>query len=258
MRIDGKVALVTGGASGLGAAAVDRLRSAGATVYALSRGAERGEEFVASRPGIHFIATDVGDEDSVADAVSSVLARSGAIDILVNCAGMGRLTPVLGDHDDAVSNFADLLRVNLLGTFIMTRAAANAMLANEPDPATGERGAIVWTSSIGAYEAQELTGGYGASKAGINALTIPVMRELAAHGIRVNTVAPGLFFTEMSLALPWVDDLVLTNEFPKRGGEPDEFAALVAHMIENVYLNGEVVRLDAGARPGPRASSDDR
>lgn len=261
MRIAGKVAVVTGGASGLGAGTTDALLAAGASVVVLARDAARGDAFVESRPGARFLATDASDSDAVRRSVDAVIEQHGRIDILVGCAGTADLTPVVGDDrvDHAIANFERILRVNLLGSFVVLKHVANRMIDNAPDPDTGERGSVVLTSSIGAFDTQELTGGYGASKAGLNALTVPAMRELAPHGIRVNTIAPGLFFTEMSMSLPWVDELAKLNEFPKRGGDPSEFAALALHMIGNPYLNGEVVRLDAGARPssrGPRETPD--
>jgi NAD(P)-dependent dehydrogenase (short-subunit alcohol dehydrogenase family) len=235
VQIAGRTFLVTGGASGLGAATAQLLEQAG------------GRVVVADLPE-----TDVTDENAVARVVDSLDALHGA----VNCAGIGGSARVVGRDDDGpfpLDLFRRIVEVNLTGTFNVIRLAATMMARNEPDE-NGARGVIVNTASNAAYDGQIGQAAYSASKGGVVALTLPVARELGRHGIRVVTIAPGPADTPMLARLR--DDIRQSLEaqipFPPRLGRPEEFAALVRHIIENDYLNGEVIRLDGALRMGPR------
>jgi NAD(P)-dependent dehydrogenase (short-subunit alcohol dehydrogenase family) len=249
MRIEGANALVAGGASGLGAATARRLAAAGAHVTIADLNEERGSA-TASEVGGAFVRTDVTDPTEVEAAV----ATAGGIRISVCCAGIGHAEKVAGSrgpHD--LEAFARVIRVNLIGTFNVLRLAAAAMLTNEPD-AEGERGVCVNTASIAAMDGQIGQIAYSASKGGIVGLTLPAARDLAQSGIRVCAIAPGLFDTPLLAGLPEEARAALGAQvpFPPRLGNPDEFAALAAHIVENQMLNGEVIRLDGGLRMPPR------
>jgi NAD(P)-dependent dehydrogenase (short-subunit alcohol dehydrogenase family) len=250
MKIEGKVAIVTGGASGLGRATVERFLADGAAAVAAfdrAAGADAG--------GGAAFAVDVADEASVGAAIEDVMARFGRIDILVNCAGIGVAGRTVGRKGPLpLADFTRVVTINLIGTFNVIRLAAERMIANDPDPDTGERGVIVNTASIAAYEGQMGQAAYSASKAGVVGMTLPVARDLSQFGIRVNTIAPGLFATPMIAAIPEgvMTDIVGQLEFPKRAGAPAEYADLAAFLVRNAYINAEVIRLDAGTRPPPR------
>ena len=251
MQIQGARAFVAGGASGLGAATARRLHAAGATVTIADLDEERGGALAAELgERAAFRACDVTD----AAAVEGAVAAAGPLRIAVSCAGIGwaeRTTSRRGAH--AVEPFHRVVAVNLLGTFHVLRAAAAAMVAGEPD-AGGERGVIVTTASIAAYEGQIGQLAYAASKGGVVAMTLPAARDLAAAGVRVCAIAPGLFDTPLLAGLPAEarDALGAQVPHPARLGRPEEYAALAAHVVENAMLNGEVVRLDGALRMPPR------
>ena len=249
MDAKGSVAVVTGGASGLGEATARRLKAAGATVVILDFNADKGAE-IAKELGGKFGKCDVTDEHSVQAAVEA----AGALRISVCCAGIGWAEKTAGTRGPhAFEPFATVVRVNLLGTFNVLRLAATAMLAVEPD-AEGERGVCISTASIAAYDGQIGQLAYAASKGGIVGMTLPAARDLAASAIRVCTIAPGLFDTPLLAGLPEPARAALGEQVPhpSRLGRPDEYAALAAHIVENTMLNGEVIRLDGALRMPPR------
>ena len=251
MHIDGKTVLVTGGGSGLGAAAARLLADAGARVV-IADVADAAA--LAERLGGAYLRTDVTSEADGQAAVDLARSRFGALHGLVNCAGVVIGERVLGrDGPHRLDSFARVVGINLIGTFNMIRLAAAAMRGNAPD-AEGERGVVVNTASVAAYDGQIGQAAYAASKGGIAGMTLPLARDLARDGIRVMTVAPGLFGTPMMLGLPAdvQDSLGRSVPFPPRLGRPEEFAALVRHIMENTMLNGEVIRLDGAVRLAPR------
>ena len=253
MQLTNKVFLVTGAGSGLGAATALALAEAGAKVVLLDLNREAGEAQAAHiGDNGHFIETDVTSETSAMQAIDATLARFGAVHGLVNCAGIAPAEKIVGKQGvHRLDSFARVININLVGTFNMLRLAADAMLKNEADEG-GERGLIINTASIAAYEGQLGQAAYAASKGGIVGLTLPVARELARSGIRCMTIAPGIMETPMLLAMPpeVQDSLNKMVPFPSRMGKPAEYAALVKHIVENAYLNGEVIRLDGALRMG--------
>lgn len=255
MQIAGHTFLVTGGASGLGAATARRLAGAGARVLLSDVSSEQGMR-LAGELGerVLFKAADVTDESQVAAAIAAARARFGAIHGAVSCAGIAPGERVLGkDGPHRLDTFRRAVEINLIGTFNVLRLAAQAMESNAPD-AGGERGVIVNTASIAAYDGQIGQAAYGASKAGVVGLTLPAARELARIGVRVMTIAPGIFETPMvaGFSLELQQALAAQVPFPRRLGKPDEFAALVEHIILNPMLNGEVIRLDGALRMAPK------
>ena len=257
MRAQDKVAIVTGAASGLGLATVRMLTAAGASIVAIGRQATRLEalrdEVPADRLLLH--AASVSEEAEVAAAVEAAVARFGRIDIAVNAAGIADAARTVSKGAPAsLAVWNRVIATNLTGTFNVIRFAAAKMAANAPD-ADGERGVIVNTASVAAWQGQVGQAAYSASKAGVIGLTLPVARDLAPLGVRVVTIAPGMFDTEMVAGLPdevrraTVDRMVL---FPGRMGRADEYAALVRSVVENGYLNATTICLDAGARMGTR------
>ncbi|HSV58303.1 MAG TPA: SDR family NAD(P)-dependent oxidoreductase [Variovorax sp.] len=256
MDIQGKVAVVTGGASGLGRGTAQRLLRGGARVAILDLDDTRGQAFAAEHPDhVVYHRVDISDGAAVAAVIDAVQATFGAIHFCINCAGIGSPGRTVGKKGPLpLEDFARVVNVNLMGTFNVVRLAAAKMLNNAPEGKSGERGVIVNTESIAAYEGQMGQAAYSASKAGVVGLTLPVARDLAAYGIRVCTIAPGLFDTPMLAGVPQpvMDQIVNQLEFPKRAGDPDEYAFLAEHIIQNAYLNGAVIRLDAGTRPPPR------
>lgn len=249
MRIAGQTALVTGGGSGLGAATARALAERGAHVTVLDLNAEKGEAVARDIGGL-FVRCDVSDPQSAAQALARSREAHGAPTILVNCAGIGTAARVVGrDGPMPLDAFERVIRVNLIGTFNMIRLAAAEMSVGEPQEGAS-RGVIVSTASVAAFEGQIGQAAYAASKGGIAALTLPVARELARFGIRVLTIAPGLFKTPLLSELPAETQAALASAipFPARLGNPEEFASLVIAMIENDYLNGEIVRLDGALR----------
>jgi NAD(P)-dependent dehydrogenase (short-subunit alcohol dehydrogenase family) len=249
MEIVGQAAIVTGAASGLGEATARRLAAAGARVALFDRDLEAAATVAADIGGQAF-QCDVADAASTEAAVAAASQALGPARIAVNCAGVAPPARIVGrDGPLALSAFAEVVAVNLVGTFNVLRLAAAAMRDLDPLE-TGERGVIVNTASIAAFEGQIGQAAYAASKGGVVSLTLPAARELARYGIRVLTIAPGTFATPMLRGLPEETRRQLGEAvpFPPRLGEPDEFAGLVLHMIGNVMLNGAVVRLDGALR----------
>jgi NAD(P)-dependent dehydrogenase (short-subunit alcohol dehydrogenase family) len=257
LDINGKVAIVTGGASGLGEATVERIVGSGGKAVIFDLDAAKGAALVA-RLGSStvFAKVDVADEASTQAGIALALLTFGAVHVCVNCAGIpGRIGRVVSKNGPMpLADFEKVVRVNLIGTFNVTRLAAAEMLKNQPDPQTAERGVIINTASLAAIEGQMGQISYAASKAGVIGMMLPLVRDLSQFGVRVLTVAPGLFETPMGAGAPpeIKEKLIATLEFPKRMGQPPEFANLVAHLIENSYLNGELIRIDAGTRAPPR------
>jgi NAD(P)-dependent dehydrogenase (short-subunit alcohol dehydrogenase family) len=255
VNIDNKVALVTGGASGLGLATARELRVAGAAVVVADLPQSGGEGAVADIGGdAVFVETDVSDSAEVQRAVDAAAEQFGGLHVAVNCAGVGFPGRVLtrdGTPID-IERFEFVVRVNLIGTFNVIRLAAAHMATNEP--IEGERGVIVNTASIAAFDGQIGQAAYAASKGGVVGLTLPVARDLASKLIRCVSIAPGIFDTPMLAGLPEETRAHLADNVPHphRLGRPDEFALLVRHVIENQMLNGEVVRLDGALRMPPR------
>ncbi len=255
MNIRGNAFFVTGGGSGLGAATARRLAGAGAKV-ALADVDEEGAQALAKELGESAIAvrTDVTDEDSVEGALGEAAESFGGLRGVVNCAGVGPAAKVLGRKGvHPLDKFAQTVNVNLVGTFNVIRLAAQRLAENEADEG-GERGVMVNTASVAAYDGQIGQAAYSASKGGVVGMTLPIARELAEHGIRVMTIAPGIFETPMLAALPEEAKESLGKQvpFPSRLGQPAEYADLVAHIVENRMLNGEVIRLDGAIRMASR------
>lgn len=255
MQIKDGVFLATGGASGLGAATARLLAERGGRVVLADLNRMAGEALVAELGGnAIFIETNIADETSAAAAVGAALSSFGRLDGLVNCAGIAHGEKVVGKEGaHSLEAFRRVIDINLVGTFNMIRLAAAAMSQSSPN-ADGERGVIVNTASVAAFDGQIGQVAYAASKGGIVAMMLPIARELARSGIRVMTVAPGIMGTPMLLGMaPEVQDaLGKMVPFPPRLGRPAEFAALVVHIVENAYLNGEVIRLDGAIRMPPK------
>ena len=242
METQGRTFLVTGGGSGLGAAVAGNLVGGGANVVVADLEGEENEN-------VRFIETDVTDEDSVQAAIDAAL-EFGELHGTINCAGVATAEKVLGkEGPHSLDSFNQVVQVNLIGTFNVARLAAAVMRENAPTEG-GERGVIVNTASVAAFEGQIGQAAYAASKGGVVSLTLPLARELASYGIRVVAIAPGIFDTPMMAGLPEEARESLGNQvpFPSRLGKPDEYAALVRHIIENEMLNGEVIRLDGAIR----------
>ncbi|HLJ00040.1 MAG TPA: SDR family NAD(P)-dependent oxidoreductase [Bradyrhizobium sp.] len=253
MQLKGQVAIVTGGASGLGAATARRLAKAGAKVAVCDLNAELAKAVAAEIGGVA-IACDVAEAASAEAAVVTAAKAHGPARILINCAGIGVAKRVIGREGPmALADFDRVIRINLIGSFNMLRLAAAEMSKLEP-LSSGERGVVISTASIAAYDGQIGQAAYAASKGGIVAMTLPIARECAQFGIRVLAIAPGLFLTPLLASLPQEaqDSLAAAIPFPRRLGDPNEFASLVMQMIDNAYLNGEVVRLDASLRMAPK------
>jgi NAD(P)-dependent dehydrogenase (short-subunit alcohol dehydrogenase family) len=254
MKIEGSVALVTGGASGLGEATVRKLVSEGGRVVIVDLNAARGKKLAAELGEMAaYVQADVSDADEVQAAVERATAM-GTLRAAINCAGIGFGMRTIGKdgtpHDLGV--FQKVISVNLIGTFNLLRLAASAMAKNEPED--GERGVVINTASVAAFDGQIGQVAYSASKGGIVGMTLPAARDLSKAKIRVVTIAPGTFDTPLLASLP--DEmraaLAATIPHPSRLGRPEEFAALACHIVENSYLNGEVIRLDGSIRMTPR------
>jgi NAD(P)-dependent dehydrogenase (short-subunit alcohol dehydrogenase family) len=256
MRIEGKTFLTTGGASGLGRAAAEAIVAAGGHAVLLDVNAEVGVATAqALGPRATFVNADVTSEADVQNAIQTAIATFGGLDGVVNAAGICPAAKVVGKNGPhPLDLFEKTIRVNLTGTFNVLRLAAAAIATNPPDAGTGERGVLVNTASIAAFDGQIGQPAYAASKGAIVALTLPVAREFAAIGIRCVTIAPGIFDTPLLAALPEAARTSLGQQvpFPSRLGHPAEYGALVRHIIENVMLNGEVIRLDGALRMAPR------
>jgi NAD(P)-dependent dehydrogenase (short-subunit alcohol dehydrogenase family) len=251
MQLENKGILVTGGASGLGAACVRLLTQAGAKATIVDLNPETGAALAEELgPAAQFVNTDVTSEAAVQAALEAALDKFGPLHILINCAGIGIAERVLGKSGpSSLASFSKVIQINLIGTFNVIRLAAAVMAKNEPD-AEGERGVIINTASVAAYDGQIGQAAYSASKGGIVGMTLPISRELARFGIRVMTIAPGIFDTPLMGNLPEAARISLGQQvpFPPRLGRPAEYAALAKHIVENTMLNGEVIRLDGGIR----------
>jgi NAD(P)-dependent dehydrogenase (short-subunit alcohol dehydrogenase family) len=253
MDVRNQPAIVTGGASGLGAATARTLAAAGAKVAVADINEKAAAEMAKEIGGVA-VACDVSDSASAEAAIRKASDAHGVARVLVNCAGIGPAKRIVGrDGAMPLADFERVIRVNLIGTFNMMRLAAASMQAAAPLP-DGDRGVIVSTASVAAFEGQVGQAAYSSSKGGVAALTLPAAREFAQFGIRVLAIAPGIFGTPMLKALPQEsqDSLGASVPFPKRLGDPAEFAALVMHIVSNGYLNGEVIRLDGALRMAPR------
>lgn len=255
MQIKDKVFLVTGAGSGLGAATARMLIEAGAKVVLADLNRDAGEKMAAELgASAQFVETDVSNEASAVNAVQTAVSSFGGLNGLVCCAGVAPAEKVVGkEGPHRLESFAKVININLIGTFNMLRLAAAEMQKNTPDEG-GERGVIVNTASIAAFEGQLGQAAYAASKGGVVALTLPVARELSRSGIRCVTIAPGIMETPMLLGMPAEvqDSLNKMVPFPTRMGKPAEYAALVKHIAENAYINGEVIRLDGAIRMGAK------
>jgi 3-hydroxyacyl-CoA dehydrogenase / 3-hydroxy-2-methylbutyryl-CoA dehydrogenase len=255
MEIKDSVAVVTGGASGLGEACVRNLINRGGRVSIFDFAEDRGEK-VASELGdaVTFCMTDITDEANVQAAIDKTIEAFGAIHIAVNCAGVGIPAKVLGKEGPiAMDHFNKVVQINLMGTMNVVRLAAEKMVKNQGND-DGEKGVMINVASVAAFDGQIGQAAYSASKAGVAGMTLPIAREFAEYGIRLMTIAPGIFRTPMLEGLPEnvKEALGKMVPFPKRLGEPSEFAALVQHIVENPMLNGEVIRLDGAIRMAAR------
>ncbi|MBV9690634.1 MAG: 3-hydroxyacyl-CoA dehydrogenase [Ktedonobacteraceae bacterium] len=255
MELKDKIALVTGGASGLGAACVRMLVQSEARVLIADLNSDGGEALAKElgAPAV-FVKMNVVEEESVQATVKAAADNFGGLHIVINCAGIAIAERVLGKGGPhSLAAFSKVINVNLLGTFNVIRLAVVAMSQNRANEG-GERGVIINTASVAAYDGQIGQAAYSASKGGIVGMTLPIAREFARYGIRVMTIAPGIFDTPLLAALPEPARISLGQQvpFPPRLGRPDEYAALAKHIIENEMLNGEVIRLDGGLRMGMR------
>ncbi|MGJ7580030.1 3-hydroxyacyl-CoA dehydrogenase [Variovorax sp. RHLX14] len=252
MQIEGKVFIVTGGASGLGEGTARMLATSGAKVVIADMQAEKGET-VAREIGGVFVRCDVSQEAD-GQAVVAVAVKLGKLMGLVNCAGVAPAEKTVGKTGPhSLALFSKTVTVNLIGSFNMIRLASDAMAKNDPE-STGERGVLISTASVAAYDGQIGQAAYAASKGGVVGMTLPIARDLARSGIRNMTIAPGIFGTPMLFGMPQEvqDALAASVPFPSRLGTPDDYAKLAKHIIENDMLNGEVIRLDGAIRLAPR------
>mgnify|MGYP001265458246 FL=1 len=256
MDLNNKVALITGGASGLGQATVEAYVAKGVKAVILDINEDKASEIIDNlgEDKVMFISTDIMKEDPVVEAVNKIKENFGGLHIAVNCAGTGYPGRILGkEAPHPLDAFQFIINLNLVGTFNVMRIAAELMDKNEPDE-KGEKGVIINTASIAGIEGQIGQSAYSASKAGVIGLTLTAARDLARHGIRVNTIAPGIFDTPLMKMAPDKvrDPLLESTQFPHRFGIPAEFGSLAAHIVENAYLNGETIRLDSAMRMKPR------
>ena len=253
MDISSSTALITGGASGLGLATARRLAAAGATVGILDLPSSNGAAIAAELGGV-FLPADVTNVDEVRGAVAEVAAL-GPLRVVVNCAGIAPPAKVLdrGGNPTPLGDFERIIRVNLIGTYNVIAQTSAAISRTEPT-ASGDRGVIVNTASVAAFDGQIGQPAYSASKGGVHAMTLPIARELARHGIRVCTIAPGIMETPMLASLPQSAQESLGQQvpYPQRLGRPDEYASLVLSIVDNGYLNGETIRLDGAIRMAPK------
>jgi len=255
MQVQGSTFIVTGGASGLGAATVRMVVAGGGNAVIADLKESEGQALAKELGGsARFVRTDVTDEASATGVVAAAVGAYGRVDGLVNCAGIVYGEKVVGkDGPHSLAGFARTININLIGTFNVARLAAASMAGNAPN-AEGERGVIVNTASVAAYDGQIGQAAYSASKAGVAGMTLPMARDLARNGIRVMTIAPGIFETPMGDGLPQElkDSLAKMVPFPPRFGRPAEFASLVREIVTNVMLNGEVIRIDGAIRMAPK------
>ncbi len=255
MDIREVVALVTGGASGLGEASVTELLRKGASAVIVDVDAEKGEKLAATiGANAIFIKTDVSSEADVRQAIQKTVDAFGKINVVINCAGVVNPGKLIGRKGPlSLEAFNKVLQINLVGTFNVIRLAVEQMIKNTPGE-EGEKGVIINSASIAAFEGQIGQVAYSASKAGIVGMTLPIAREIADYGIRIVTIAPGIFDTPMMAGLPPAvkEDMAKTVPFPKRLGNPSEFAQMALHIIENIMLNGCCIRLDGALRMPPK------
>ena len=252
MKLDGVAAIVTGGGSGLGRATAEALAARGAKVAVFDLNSAAAQD-VAKAIGGLALAGDVADEVAAGGAIAKAAAVHGAARVLINCAGIGTPKRVVGrEGPQPLADFEKVIRVNLIGTFNMIRLAGAEMAKLEP--IDGERGVVISTASIAAFDGQIGQAAYSASKGGVVAMTLPTARELAQFAVRVNTIAPGVFMTPMMAGLPQPaqDSLGASVPFPARLGQPAEYAALAVHIVENGYINGETIRIDGALRMAPK------
>ncbi len=256
MQLNDKVAIVTGGASGLGLATVEAFVAKGAKVVIFDLNQQQGDEVVARLGNnVRALNVDVTNEEQVHAAIQQVVAMFGALHICVNCAGIGSATRTVGKNGaHPLNTFAKVIQINLIGTFNVTRLAAEAMQHNAPTTDDNERGVIINTASVAAFDGQIGQVAYSASKGGVVGMTLPLARDLAVVGVRVNCIAPGIFNTPLmnsspdSVKMP----LIEMTQFPKRLGLPSEYGQFAVHIVENGFLNGETIRLDGAIRMAPR------
>jgi NAD(P)-dependent dehydrogenase (short-subunit alcohol dehydrogenase family) len=248
MQISKHTFIVTGGSSGLGEATVQMIIENGGNAVIADINPPRNEI-----SGAHFVKTDVTSEDSAVAVVQFALNKFGALNGLANCAGIAIAERTIGREMHSLARFSKVIQVNLIGTFNMVRVASDAMSKNDPT-ADGERGVIINTASVAAFDGQIGQAAYSASKGGVVGMTLPIARDLARYGIRVCSIAPGIFDTPMLKGLPQEarDSLGKQVPFPSRLGQPSEYAFLVKHIIENVMLNAETIRLDGAIRMAPK------
>jgi len=256
MKLDGAVALVTGGASGLGEATVRAIVAKGGRAAIIDRPNSQAEKVVSENGAdkVLFTPADVTSQEQVGKAIEATVARFGMLHIAVNCAGVGAAMKVAGKAGPMpLDMFEMVIKINLIGTFNVIRLAATQMLKNTPN-ADGERGVLINTASVAAFDGQIGQSAYSASKGGVVGMTLPIARDLSRDGIRCVTIAPGTFDTPMLAMLPDPQRQALAAQipFPSRLGKPDEFAALACHIVENAMLNGETIRLDGALRMPPK------
>ena len=255
MNLNEVKALITGGVSGLGLAVARKVVSEGGQAVLLDINDEAGATAVAELgEAVSYVRADVTSEAEVNAAVGAAVDRMGHLNVAVNCAGVIGAGRVLGrEAPMALDFFSRVIQINLVGSFNVCKAAASAMESNEPGP-DGERGVIISTASVAAYEGQIGQAAYSASKAGIVGMTLPIAREFTRIGVRVMAIAPGIFWTPMLEGMPdeVQEALGASIPFPSRLGRPDEFAELAAHIVENVYFNGETIRIDGAVRLQPK------
>lgn len=256
MQLQDKVAIVTGGASGLGLATVEAFVAKGAKVVIFDLNQQQGDE-VAARLGSSVLAlsVDVTDEVQVHAAIQQVVATFGGLHICVNCAGIGSASRTVGKNGaHSLAAFSKVIQINLIGTFNVTRLAAEAMQHNAATTDDAERGVIINTASVAAFDGQIGQVAYAASKGGVVGMTLPLARDLAVIGVRVNCIAPGIFNTPLMNASPDAVKMPLIEmtQFPKRLGHPSEYGQFAVHIVENGFLNGETIRLDGAIRMAPR------
>ena len=255
MEISNKVALITGGASGLGLASAETLLDAGAKIMLLDLNEDNAKSAVEKLgSNASYVIANVTDESSVQSAVDKTVEVFGGLHVVVNCAGIGSASKTVGKNGaHPLDYFKTVVDINLNGTFNVLRLAAVAMADNEPNE-DGECGVIINTASVAAFDGQIGQAAYSASKGGVVGMTLPIARDLARMGIRINTIAPGIFDTPLMGMAPDAvrNPLIEMTQFPKRLGIPSEYAALAKHMVENPFLNGETIRLDGAIRMQPK------
>jgi NAD(P)-dependent dehydrogenase (short-subunit alcohol dehydrogenase family) len=255
VKVSDCIAVVTGGASGLGEACVRELAGAGAKAAIFDLAVERGQKLAAELgERVFFARADVTGEESVQEAIAKTIAAFGSLNVVINCAGIGVAARTLSKKGPMpLAEFMRVVQINLVGTFNVIRLALESMVKNTPNE-QGERGVIINTASAAAFDGQIGQPAYSASKAGVVGMTLPLARECAEYGVRVMTIAPGLFNTPMLALLPEAvrEALGKMVPFPQRLGRPEEYAMLARHIIENPMLNGEVIRLDGAIRMAPK------